>query len=1077
MDSPETTKPASTAAPAVQESPFSSYVSNLSPIPLVNAKPGVPAYGDINFPSPEPVFTSPHISYPRRLKRSQHLLLNGAEKFPPGYANNATEMSESAQINGPLISMSMVQSGSCTQKEGDNDCPSQDQPCSSPSSCVDAFLADPLENCDNPSGSPDLYSKQAAEMPQRIQADVTSVDEKQIKCSKEDFNQLQPISPSILVKEITADSMDCLTSPALPNPHLEQASDPPRALLNDFISTEETNPEIYVSDVKKCTITKATKSLGSSYQAEEGPPGEESSFPVAQFESKLKMANEAKDINERSCDEQPGPVSTDAIAVTCSQNGLQSMDQNMASYPSFGLKDKDCDVVGHNKASPSTSVMYPHGAQDANKKLAVDGKCAELDSTPQWLPESHEDVQAVDKHLDNPGAICIMFAENQIPYDLEEGTQHQRGMRKRLQFEAVENRRMSIVSNSESPATPLDMGTISDSHTESVANSANSQSVQSVPGNAMCRLPLNDVSGQKKGSSPATAPKPSGIGLHLNSIGSSGPINCDANMHDTNLRGQKSLSGVNSQVLPDLKNDVALTNLKGKNPATLTVTLENNSANGNSDKKHSENQAIKLPNSSISYQSPVDARPLQSSLQSKHIDHYMTPSNIKRPVSDGASKSLDSTQTSPRKKRKKAPENDGHKRCNCKRSKCLKLYCDCFAGGTFCTEACACQECFNRPEHEDTVRETRQQIESRNPLAFAPKVVLQVTNPKKDNGENKDMTPASARHKRGCNCKKSLCLKKYCECYQAGVGCSFGCRCEGCKNTFGRKDVCGEIIEIEHKKSKEGSWESDPSCGKLEGIDLKREPDSTKQCPLHLSPLTPSIQGPSGSDMPKSHCPASYRASPESSASVLPYYEQCPSSPADSMSNNASEQEREKTLSIVLYDQETECPCTGKVDPFSPGWDGFSDICNLSPLPNPKASASCVSVASKIRKPKILQTKLFQGSARLSGGSLCWHSSPVTPLPPFGEGKLVVEPDSDGGVHNNREDDTPAILKDTCTPVKAVKTSSPKQKRVSPPHRHLHESRSSSSPGLRSARKFILQSVPSFPPLTPYSNNSRGHGT
>jgi len=27
-------------------------------------------------------------------------------------------------------------------------------------------------------------------------------------------------------------------------------------------------------------------------------------------------------------------------------------------------------------------------------------------------------------------------------------------------------------------------------------------------------------------------------------------------------------------------------------------------------------------------------------------------------------------------------------------------------------------------------------------------------------------TPASARHKRGCNCKKSLCLKKYCECFQ-----------------------------------------------------------------------------------------------------------------------------------------------------------------------------------------------------------------------------------------------------------------------------------------------------------------------
>lgn len=225
--------------------------------------------------------------------------------------------------------------------------------------------------------------------------------------------------------------------------------------------------------------------------------------------------------------------------------------------------------------------------------------------------------------------------------------------------------------------------------------------------------------------------------------------------------------------------------------------------------------------------------------------------------------------------------------------------------------------------------------------------------------------------------------------------------------------------------------------------------------------------------MPKSHFPASLRASPESSASVLPYYEGCPSSSVDSMSNNASEQEREKTLSIVLYDQEPECPSTGKVDPSSPGWDGFPDICNLSPLPNPKAGAS-VSVASKIRKPKILQTKLFQGGAPLSGGSLCWHSSPATPLPPFGEGKLVVEPDSDSGVH---KDDTPEILKDNCSPINAVKASSPKQKRVSPPHRHLHESRSSSSPGLRSARKFILQSVPSFPPLTPYSNNSRGHGT
>lgn len=62
------------------------------------------------------------------------------------------------------------------------------------------------------------------------------------------------------------------------------------------------------------------------------------------------------------------------------------------------------------------------------------------------------------------------------------------------------------------------------------------------------------------------------------------------------------------------------------------------------------------------------------------------------------------------------------KTCNCRKSKCLKLYCECFAGGNICGVTCSCVGCNNLQGFENIQINARQNILSRNPTAFNKKL-------------------------------------------------------------------------------------------------------------------------------------------------------------------------------------------------------------------------------------------------------------------------------------------------------------------------------------------------------------------
>ncbi|XP_057833405.2 uncharacterized protein LOC131044154 isoform X1 [Cryptomeria japonica] len=1143
LDSPD--RNINTPSSAVQGSPFFTYLSNLSPIKPIKSAHVAQTFSELHFPPPPAVFTSPRVSSQKELN-----FLRRASPKDTGEENKTfnTSCVKVKDFAVPVSDCDVPNFLSPVARQVTNlDSVSSDKikrddksmatfPGCSPSKIVEQFLADPPEEGHYTVDSSKHYSK--PQSPGLVEALFMGSDklEDTITGRCEEMKEMEVISQSKSSEEF-----------------LDANQRDPKAEVS------QRNEEDLSSNLEQSLKMSDIRDLQHIDQNSNGEIPNVWSHVDANHSNALMFTNDCEDSGE---------------GVNHDEN---MVDQTASAFAFLLSKESNGSIEGWQKASSTdpSNVLFQKDLKDqANCSNQVGGH-GDYDGTPQPPHNSFQDVNSgsnlnvkTDTELNRPmeHTSCIYKNVNQP----------QRGMRRRcLDFEASEARRRNLANGSwnatnllpkpgalvttdndsgknTSPSMSCEGTAISDGkqlvvykRDAGTDNGRNSKSL-SVGQLSSCSYKTSehnsdksDSSVRNNGHSSMSVGMPTGIGLHLNSLASSMSLNCGVGLLTTSkgaagMQGMLTSSGVKegpgdsraSSLIPvSSGGNISLSTNTSMSPGMLVSVVEKTRID-QQEVQSSGNTQIGVTKSTTCFRSlTVGIKPLQCRQPFKTEDINPSPLDKKRPVLQDISRQPgfaigeEYNQSSPKKKRRKSAttgDKEGCKRCNCKKSKCLKLYCECFAAGVYCVESCTCQECFNKPEYTDMVVGTRQQIESRNPLAFAPKIVHGADSPPTDGQKECTETPASARHKRGCNCKKSMCLKKYCECYQAGVGCSDGCRCEGCKNTFGKKE--GGSDDTEDKESQDEVWEKATSEEKLELVDGNDILESEQQHLKELSPLTPSFQYVGqGRSTNKLKPFGKRRFTPEDleSPSLSLSSAKPPRSPAKILRSTKgndtaifNHQAGSKTLASPIFTRKME-----NSGQFSSKWDGLADICTLTPALQPPlrpASASVNNVDGTEVSPfsgqhneiSSLNSRPFASRRSCPGGSsavfghavsqspVCtsdsihWQtpvSAQTTPVTPtlYNSVCNVGKKLADGSdidmrsqdVSGSAEDDTPDILKNDCSPMRGLKASSPNQKRVSPPHNYCHKEMSKrapiSSPRLKSGRKFILQSVPSFPPLTP----------
>lgn len=165
--------------------------------------------------------------------------------------------------------------------------------------------------------------------------------------------------------------------------------------------------------------------------------------------------------------------------------------------------------------------------------------------------------------------------------------------------------------------------------------------------------------------------------------------------------------------------------------------------------------------------------------------------------------------------------------CKCKKTNCLKLYCECFIRGGMCGKNCKCENCMNNLEH----------LEIRNLLMadHLEKRNVELPGLGIDSDHFQKLSFKNVTH---CRCSKTGCNKRYCECFRVGRACTARCVCKNCDNCEkGEKTIVEETANWDKKslkRKKTSLWRKVLGKMKIESmmfrkLEMEDSPDASQR--------------------------------------------------------------------------------------------------------------------------------------------------------------------------------------------------------------------------------------------------------